>query len=329
MLEMKMENKIVQDRASLLADVAEMYYLEDKKQDEIAKTVGVTRSMISRMLTEARESGIVEIRIQRPLQSDPELDDALREKFGLKDVFVVVTSHRSGEKLIRTLGNAGARLLARYLAPNTPTTLGLAWGTSVSATVDAIEALGPMPVKVVQLVGAMGARNMEYDGHDLVARITEKLGGEAYYLNAPYLCQNAEIAKSLLETKSIIETICVGKKTDVALLGIGTTSPDYSSFFLAGYVTRLELDELRKAGSVGDVCGLQFDIHGQPACDEFCDRLVSICRSDLLSIPVKLGVAGGQGKADAILGALRSKYVNLLVIDSLTARKVLELAKSN
>jgi DNA-binding transcriptional regulator LsrR (DeoR family) len=76
----------------------------------------------------------------------------------------------------------------------------------------------------------------------------KNLGGEAYYLNAPYLCQTAEMAKSLLETKSIRETISVGKKTDVALLGIGTTSPEYSSFYLAGYVTRRELDDLRKAG---------------------------------------------------------------------------------
>jgi DNA-binding transcriptional regulator LsrR (DeoR family) len=320
-----MEKKISQDRASLLADVAEMYYLEEKNQAKIAKAIGLTRSMVSRMLTEARESGIVEIRIQRPLHSDPELEIALNEKFGLKDVFVVVTNHRSGERLTRTLGKAGAHMLTRHLVPQK--TLGLAWGTSISATVDAFEAKETMPVKVVQLVGAMGARNMEYDGHDLVSRITEKLGGEAYYLNAPYLCQNSKIAESLLETKSIRETISVGKKTDVALLGIGTTSPDYSSFFLAGYITRRELDELRKAGAVGDVCGLHFDVEGQPACDDFCDRLVSIRRHDLLSIPVRLGVAGGEGKEDAILGALRSKYVNVLVIDSTTAKKVLELAK--
>jgi DNA-binding transcriptional regulator LsrR (DeoR family) len=321
-----MEKKPIQDRASLLADVAEMYYLEQKNQAEIAKTIGVTRSMISRMLTEARESGIVEIRIQRPLQSDPELESALKEEFGLKDVFVVVTSHRSGERLARTLGSAGAQLMGRYLTPQR--ILGLAWGTSISATVDAFDAKEPLSLKVVQLVGAMGAHNMKYDGHDLVARITEKVGGEAYYLNAPYLCQSAEIAKSLLETKSIRETISIGKKTDVALLGIGTTSPDYSSFYLAGYVTRRELDELRKAGAIGDVCGLHFDINGQPACEDFCERLVSIRRPDLLSIPVRLGVAGGEGKANAILGALRSRYVNVLVIDSTTARKVLELAKS-
>lgn len=320
-----MEKKPLQDRASLLADVAEMYYLEEKNQAEIAKAIGLTRSMISRMLTEARESGIVEIRIQRPLQSDPELENALKQKFGLKDVYVVISNHRSGDRLTRTLGNAAAQMLARHLAPQN--TLGLAWGTSISATVDAFEAAQTMSVKVVQLVGAMGARNMEYDGHDLVARITEKLGGEAYYLNAPYLCQSPEMAKALLETKSIRETISVGKKTDVALLGIGSTSPDNSSFFLAGYITRRELDDLRKAGAIGDVCGLHFDINGEPACDDFCERLVSIRRHDLLSIPVRLAVAGGEGKAEAILGALRSKYANVLVIDSMTTKMVLELAK--
>jgi DNA-binding transcriptional regulator LsrR (DeoR family) len=322
---MKMEKKPIHDRASVLADVAEMYYLEQKNQAEIAKAIGVTRSMVSRMLTEARESGIVEIRIQRPLNSDPDLEGRLKEEFGLKDVYVVVSSHRGDERLNHILGNAGAQMLARYLAPQN--TLGLAWGTSISATVDAFEKTDILPVKVAQLVGAMGARNMEYDGHDLVSRIAEKLGAEAYYLNAPYLCQTADMANSLLETKSIRETISVGKKTDVALLGVGTTSPEHSSFYLAGYITRRELDELRKAGAIGDVCGLHFDINGQPACDDFCDRLVSIRRHDLLSIPVRLGVAGGQGKADAILGALRSKYVNVLVTDSTTARLVLELAK--
>jgi deoxyribonucleoside regulator len=324
----KLDKKNVHDRVSLLADVAEMYYLEEKNQAEIATSVGVTRSMISRMLTEARENGIVEIRIQRPLPTDSDLEGELREEFGLKDIFVVVTHHHSGsERLTRALGNAGAQMLARYLAPQK--VLGLAWGTSISATVDAFEAIEPISVSVVQLVGAMGAHNMKYDGHDLVARIREKVGGEAYYLNAPYLCQSAEMAQALLETKSIRETISVGKKTDIALLGIGTTAPDYSSFYLAGYVSRRELDELRQAGAVGDVCGVHFDINGQPACTDFCERLVSIRRPDLLSIPVRLGVAGGEGKADAILGALRGKYVNVLVIDSLAARKVLELAKSN
>jgi DNA-binding transcriptional regulator LsrR (DeoR family) len=316
-----MESRTTQDRSSLLADVAEMYYLEQKNQAEIAKFIGVTRSMVSRLLTEARESGIVEIRIRRPVQSDRELSLALIECFGLKDASVVTFPYAGGEHLLRALGSAAAQMLKRYLAPNM--ILGLAWGTSISATVDAFEGSNRMPIRVVQLVGAMGARNMEYDGHDLVARMSEKIGGEAYYLNAPYLCRSAEMAKSLLETKSIRETISLGRKTDVALLGVGTTASEFSSFYLAGYISQQELQRLRRQGAVGDV-GAQ----GGPASEDFSDRLVSIRRKELLAIPVRLGVAGGEGKADAILGALRGGYINVLVTDSVTARTILDKAKT-
>lgn len=321
-----MDQRTTQDRASLLADVAEMYYLGQKNQAEIAKSIGVTRSMISRMLTEARENGIVEIRVRRPVQSDRELELALIEQFGLKNALVVTSTHKGGDQLLSALGNAAAQMLRRYLAPKM--VLGLAWGTSISATVDAFESSSLRPIKVVQLVGAMGARNMEYDGHDLVARMSEKIGGEAYYLNAPYLCESAAMAKSLLETKSIKETISLGRQTDVALLGVGTTSPDFSSFYLAGYISLQELQRLRREGAVGDVGGLHFDASGQPACEDFSDRLVSIRRKELLSIPIRLGVAGGEGKADAILAALQGRYINVLVTDSLTARKVLDRAKT-
>jgi DNA-binding transcriptional regulator LsrR (DeoR family) len=137
------------------------------------------------------------------------------------------------------------------------------------------------------------------------------------------------MARSLLETKSIRETISVGKKADVALLGIGTTSPEYSSFYLAGYVTRRELDDLRKAGGIGDVCGLALRYQRSTRLRRFL-RASGFDPQDrpVRSIPVRLGVAGGEGKVDAILGALRSKYVNVLVIDSITARKLIDLAKS-
>lgn len=320
------EQKALQDRVSLLADVAEMYYLENKNQAEIAKAVGVTRSMISRMLTEARDAGIVEIRVHRPLQADHDLGKELIKVFGLLDAYVVTVGAISGGKLSRSLGRAGAIVLKRYLAPEK--VLGLAWGTSISATVDALDVFEPIPVKVVQLVGAMGARNMEYDGHDLVSRLSEKLGGEAYYLNAPYICQDREVARSLMESKAIKETVSLGRKTDVALLGIGSTSPEDSSFYLAGYVTRKELDDLRRDGAIGDVCGLHFDTKGRPAANHFSERLVTIQRSDLLSIPVRLGVAGGPGKVQAILGAMRSKHVNVLVTDHITAKKLLSLCRN-
>jgi DNA-binding transcriptional regulator LsrR (DeoR family) len=303
-----------------------MYYIDQKNQAEIAKRIGVTRSMVSRILTEARESGIVEIRIRRPVQADRELESALISHFDLKDACVVSIMNPDDGRLLRALGAAGAQILKRYLAPKQ--ILGLAWGTSISSTVDAFEVSEPMNVRVVQMVGAMGARNLEYDGHHLVSRISEKLGGEAYYLNAPFICPNEDMAKALLETRSIKETITLSKKSDVALLGIGTTLAEYSSFYLAGSVSFQELNHLQHEGSIGDVCGLHFDKNGLPSSQDFSERLVTIRHKDLSSIPVRLGVAGGEGKVQAILGALRGKYINVLVTDSTTARKVLDLANN-
>jgi DNA-binding transcriptional regulator LsrR (DeoR family) len=312
-----------QERASLLADVAEMYYLQGKNQDEIAGIIGVTRSMVSRMLTEARTRGIIEVRIRRPLQFDHLLESALKKHFGLLSVCVVEIHGLEDKHLLTYLGSAGAEMVMGYLAPNL--ILGIAWGTSVSAVVDALEVEDQQPIKIVQLVGAPGARNNEYDGHGLALRLAQKLGGEAYFLNAPFICPSPEIAQSLVETPGVRETVAMHGKANLALVGVGSTQPKYSSFYLAGYVPLEELKQLIDAGAVGDVCGLHFDIQGNEICDDFCERLVTVRKEVLLSISIRIGIAGGPGKAEPILGALRAGYVNALVTDSITARKLIEL----
>ncbi len=108
----------------------------------------------------------------------------------------------------------------------------------MSAAVDAVQVMGEPSIKVVQLVGAQGARNVEYDGHAIVKRLAEKLGGEGYYINAPYLCQTAEIAQSMRETRGIKETIDMGKEIQIALLGIGTTEIEYSSLLFIRFAFR-------------------------------------------------------------------------------------------
>jgi DNA-binding transcriptional regulator LsrR (DeoR family) len=312
------------ERTDLLADVAEMYYLAGKDQMEISQIVGVTRSMVSRMLTEARQRGIVEIRVNRSLQTEPELESALVKRFGLKTARVISLRGAEQETALANLGRAGAQMLRLYFVPDA--VIALAWGTSISATVDAVEERETLPLKVVQLVGAMGARNVEYDGHALVQRLASKLGGESYFINAPYLCPSPEIADAMFATKNVAETVALGKQAQVALFGIGSSDPKYSSYYLAGYVPREDMDDIIASGAVGDIAGIHFDLNGKFVCTDFYHRLVTIHYDDLFRIPVRIGVAGGPGKIAPILGALRGKLINVLVTDSLTARKVLEMS---
>ncbi len=312
--------RISDKRISLLADVAEMYYIEGRDQSAIALELGVTRSMISRMLTEARSHGIVEIKVIRPIRSDHELEEAIKARYGIESVFVVALEDTKPEKMLLNLGRAAAEVLKKQI--HADLSIGVAWGTAVSATVDALQAINEPSIKVIQLVGAQGARNVEYDGHALVQRLADKLGGEGYYINAPYLCQTAEIAQSMRDTRGIKETIDMGKEIQVALLGIGTTETEYSSYYLSGLLSEEEIDVFRKNGVIGDIASNYFHIDGSPFYDDFLNRLIAIKLEDLKRVPVRIGIAGGSIKVNAIIGALNSKLINYLVTDSFTARLI-------
>ncbi len=307
------ENRNIRDRSDLLADVAEMYYLRGMNQNEIANQIGVDRSMISRMLSEARKQNIVEIRIRRPLTSNANLEGELLRKFSLNRAYVLVDHSKDQQELLQRLGIAGALVLREYLSPGI--VLGLSWGSAVSSVVDAMETNEALHIRVVQLVGAMGAQNTVYDGHGLVQRLAQKLGCEGYFINAPFIVDNPEVANALLDNQNVKEAISLAKKSDIAVLGIGSTNPEYSSFYQAGYVPIEDLNQLSSLGMVGDVCGRHFNITGETPEIDFHTRIVTIGDDDLKSIPVRIGVAGGSGKVQAVLGALRAGYINVLVTD--------------
>ena len=71
----------------LLAEVARLYYLNHLTQQHIAERMGVSRSKVSRRLSEARSSGLVEIRVHSPLMLDTVLQDALKARLGLREAW--------------------------------------------------------------------------------------------------------------------------------------------------------------------------------------------------------------------------------------------------
>ena len=309
------------DRTSLLAEIAEMYFLEGKNQNEIARKVGMTRSNVSRLLKEARQLGIVKIQIEYPLQENHALAQELVERFHLKQAKVIQVSQEN--QLVSKLGNAAARVLKDSLKPGV--ILGTAWGTGISATVDHLDLTEPIPnIKVVQLLGALGSRIQGYDAHGIVRRLEEKLGAEGIYMNAPFFVDDANTAELLLETSSIKDNLKLAKQAEIALLGVGSLDLSQCSYYRAGYVAKNEILQIQKTGAIGDVCGRFFDIDGQVTANAFQNQLIGININDLKRIPVRIGVAGGAEKIDPIIGALRGKFVNILITDSTSAQEVLK-----
>jgi DNA-binding transcriptional regulator LsrR (DeoR family) len=319
------KRKTYDDRLELLADVAEMYYEEGKNQAEISGYFGITRSAISRILTEARHKGVVEITIHRQLNYNPVLEQALKDRFGLKAAHIINwRNNQRQEMLMNRIGVASAKILEEMLSSNQ--VIGIAWGYTIANTIEAISTTDIENIKVVQLVGVLGSSMHTYSGQALVEQLASKVNGEGVYLYTPFIVKDKETARALLQDPSTNKAITLGRNCDVAILGIGSTVPEHCSLYQAGYITLDDLTNLQKAGAVGDVGGHYFDINGDTANNEFHERMVGISKSDLKNIPVRVGIAGGTLKTEAIYGAIAGGYINVLVSDSKLAENLLALA---
>ena len=315
-----MESNRQLDRKNLLADIAELYFVEGKNQSEIAQVYGMTRSNVSRLLTEARNSGIITFQINRPIRENLLLAHEITQRFGLKHARIVEVDQAS--QLLIKLGKTAGTELMDWMKPGW--ILGTSWGTAISSTTEQLEPTHSVSgVKVVQLLGALGARIKDYDGHAIVRRLEEKLEAEGIYINAPFVVENQEVAQSLIANKSVNESIRVARKSDIALFGVGSTATAHCSYYLADYINYDELLSIQETGAIGDVCGRFYDINGNFCAQEFQKRLIGVPIEDLMGIPIRIGVAGGPSKVEPIIGALRNGVINVLVSDNITISQVL------
>jgi deoxyribonucleoside regulator len=310
-------------RRELLAWVASMYYQDDLTQAEIADRIGTSRSTVSRLLRSARVEGIVSITVSYPWTTAPDVESAVAARYGLRKASILAGSDRPRDETLRGLGVLAARLLNESI--DHPCVVGISWGQAVHSTVRALNPDRSVPVKVVQMVGAVGEGNSLIDSPELARLLAAAYHGEFQYLHAPLLVENPSARDLLLREPRIEETLALAHKADIALVGIGAPDPGVYSLFRAGYVDQTVLRELQSAGVAGDICARHYDIQGRILDIGLNHRVIGIPLEALHGIGLVIGVAGGAKKARAILGALRGGHINVLVSDEETARRVLEL----
>src|SRR3982750_1027707 len=123
------------NREDLLARVASLYYEYDYSQQQIGEMLTISRSNISRLLKEAKQKGLVEIRIHKRIPTAPQTERELRERFGLHQAMVVNHSDVEYEMRLASAGQLAAWYLEDLLRSND--VLAIAWGTGVAAAVNA------------------------------------------------------------------------------------------------------------------------------------------------------------------------------------------------
>jgi DNA-binding transcriptional regulator LsrR (DeoR family) len=294
---------------ALIVTAAHLYYVEDRSQEEVAKQLGVSRSTVSRLLAEARQSGVVRIEVtaQPPVDG---LEDELAQQLGLERVYVAqgtappddpgaVLATAVGQALIDSKLSAGDALL-------------VSWGRATWSLSHAD--LPKIPgVVVVPALGGLNDEQPWVQTNEIARRIAARLEGSVLLLHAPAV-PSAELRDSLLTDESIRAALTRWDDAAAVLVGIGAWSqaqPEPPSL--------LSMDATTLRGSAGDVAGRLFDADGAPIPYATEPRLLGISREQLARVDRRIGVAVGTQKVEAIVAAARSRLVNVLVTDMITA----------
>lgn len=307
----------------LLAQVASMYYEQDMTQSEIGSQLGLSRVKVYRLLKQAKANGVVEIKISWPAAREKSLEEMLRRQFGLKEALVLKTTYRYQTPLLQRLGQLGARYLERLLEDGM--TLAICLGASTYEVVNSISPNFRAKIRVAQAMGSMPFAFHELDSATLARQLAQKLGGEVFYLSAPFIADSPEAAEMLRHQREIERTLATARLADVALVGIGNLEPNTSGFIKTGAMTPKQLAALVAEGAVGDMAGQIFTLSGELLEAEYNRRLVGLSLAELRQIPTTVAVASGVQKSQAILGGLRTGAINVLCTDDRTASAILSL----
>lgn len=306
----------------LLARIAAQYYLQDRTQAEIAQEFGLSRQKVQRLIRRAKEQGIVEIHVHSVPVLHIELETKLRATFRLQDARVA-TSNPDEVLCRRIVARAAADYLERHLADDSVVAVGLGRNTSMAAGF--FSPPRPLNTTFVSAMGGSPGFAASINPNEACATFASRSGGRAQALYAPAFVEDARLRDRLLRQQAIAQTLELARRSTHAVIGIGTPADD-SILVDAGCLTRDQAGALRDAGAVGEIIGNYYDIEGRPVHSSAPSRLVGLTLDDLQQIPQVIAVAGETGKAAAILGALRSGAVRVLITECGNALEVLRLA---
>ena len=322
------------DDIYLLAEVASLYYEENYNQEQIAKMIGVSRSGVSRLLTRSRELGLVDIQVHQPLRTSVPLREEILQQFYLEDAQVLLPP-ASNEASLSQVGVLAARYLDRRIQESMSSTskgtqtIGISWGTSMLEMLKALRPRRRLPINVVQLMGSVGATSLaDTDGPEIARQLANAYGGQCYYLHAPFLVADSVVRDGLLQESTLRLSFEMMEHMEMAVVGVGGVRPEASGLFRAGYLKGDELQRLCSQGAVGDICGWYVDINGRLCDTEMLKRTIAVPFETLRRVPLVIAVAVGVAKAEAIVGALRTGVVKVLITDELCAGAVLRYTSS-
>ena len=319
--------KIVDDWR-LIYKVCSLYYEDDMRQQEVSDYLGISRATVSRMLQKGKESGIVRVEVINPVQfSYNKLEKALERKYGLKEVIVVESSALDTKtESVSRMYERAALYLSQFFKDGD--WIGVPMGHTLHNIVKTNRAFEKdkklMFVPIVGGIGQSTIDKVDVQSNRIAQEFSRKFGGTYTQFLSPAVFSEQKAMEYFLKEKSISYIFDDFQKLDTLIMGIGIPQRVESTLVRAGYITGENLEKFARDGMAGDIALHFFDEDGATEkFRAFNDRVAGMPLEMMKKVRNRIGIAGGENRAEAIRGAIKGGFINMLITNIDAAEKLL------
>jgi lsr operon transcriptional repressor len=302
------------DDSELAARAAWLYYKGRLTQQYIANTLKVSRPRVVRLIEQARLRGIVQIHVRTDLGICIELEQTLRKTFDLDEAIVVPVGSKAGT--LEAVGRAAAQYLETHVNPGDLIATG--WGVTIAELAKHLIDPGVSDLRLVATNGGW-VPSQFVDPYYIVSTLAAKLRARCFYILAPALAESEEMAQRFRSDPMVASVLEMIPLANLALVGIGGVSPE-ATLVRTHCVSIQDMEVVSQKGGVGSILGRFFDINGTILQMPLQGKNVTFPLERLRSIKRVVGISCGPQKIRAILGALRGRFLHVLITDEETAR---------
>jgi DNA-binding transcriptional regulator LsrR (DeoR family) len=315
---------------ALIVRVAWMYYIGGLNQEQTASRLGLHRTRVNRLLSEARDRGLISVTINHDAARDIDVENSIARRFGLD--FCIATPALGfddappdpktdivrGAISRRAVGAAGASFLKGKISSG-PVTVGVSWGRTIEQVALQLTGVRNPEVRFVSLLGSL-KRNSTSNPFEVIQSFAARTGGEVHLLPVPFIANSVADRRVFLAQRIVKDAMELARTADLYLISVGELK-ETSVLRTQDILTADEVENIKASGAVCDSLGKLFDIDGREIEHPLSQRTLAIGTNELRGRNVVL-LAGGIEKVQATIALLRSGIVKGLIIDGDTAARL-------
>jgi DNA-binding transcriptional regulator LsrR (DeoR family) len=310
----------VDEEAALAARAAWLYFAGGLTQGEVAELLGVQNTKAHRLIARARNEGLIRVFVEGPISGCIALEEKLKVVYGLK-FCEVVPNIDEGALPLKTLGMAGARYIRNLIEGGRHKMIGIGHGRTLAAAVDLMPGVPANDTKFVSLLGGL-TRRFAASPFDVIHRLAERTGAEAYVMPVPFFANTAHDREVLEAQYGVSDVIAMAKGAELYIAGIGEVDPR-SFIATAGMVDEEDVGEVMRTGACAEILGHFFSEGGEYLPNSVSERALAPRFADLKSHNI-VALAGGTSKTRAVRAILAHGLLFGLITDEATAKRLVD-----